>query len=125
MEEYFCRQVKQPFFSPAGPAAGGTLMRSARPGSIPSEFVLPKPSGTLRVFVAGESAAALLGGANAELAAALRRAYPGRRVELINCGMGAYESRRIQGVVEEILDYGPDLLIVLSGNNENGRGILP
>lgn len=126
MEEYFCRQVKRPFFSPAGPVAGGTLMRNARPGSLPAEFTLPKPAGALRVFVAGESAAALLGReTNSELAAALSRVYPGRQVELINCGMGAYESRRIQGVVEEILAYGPDLVIVLSGNNENGKEFCP
>ncbi len=126
MEEYFCRQVREPFFSPAGPAAGGTLLRNSRPGSLAAEFVLPKPPGALRVFVVGESAAALLGGgSNSELAAALSLVYPGRQVELINCGMGAYESRRIQAVLEEILAYGPDLVIVLSGNNENGREFCP
>ena len=38
--------------------------------------------------------------------------------EIINCGMPGYDSYRVQIIAKEILSYKPDLIIVLSGNNE-------
>jgi hypothetical protein len=79
------------------------------------------------VFVVGESVAALLGSGN-DLSGKMTRgqklikklfgtaAVP--KTEIINCGMGGYESYRINGVLEEALKYDPDLLVVLSGNND-------
>lgn len=126
LEQYYCRDIKEPFYSPAGTTPAGASLVNARKGSLPAAFQVPKPAGTLRIFVAGESVAALLGGGpDSELTAALAAQYPGRAVEVINAGMGAYESRRISGVVEEILAYEPDLLVVLSGNNENGKEFCP
>ncbi len=39
--------------------------------------------------------------------------------EIINCGMAVYDSYRVSLIIKEIINYAPDLIIVLSGNNEN------
>lgn len=126
MTTYFCEDVKKPFFVPSGTEDGAQMMVNARPQSLPASFTVPKPKGVRRAFVVGESAAALLkAGVSAPLSAVLEKLFPGEPVELINCGMGAYESRRISSVFEEVLAYGPDLIVVLSGNNENGQEFCP
>ncbi len=116
--KYFCEDIKIPFFS-VQPSGGGTrVVRNERPLSLPAEFAMPKPAGTARVFIVGESAAGLLGAVNPYLEGYLAEAFPGKKIELVNCGMPTYESRRILAVFRETLAYSPDLVIVLSGNNE-------
>jgi tetratricopeptide (TPR) repeat protein len=44
--------------------------------------------------------------------------HPEIRAEAINCGGMCYASYRLVGVVEEVLGYDPDVVIVMSGNNE-------
>ena len=67
----------------------------------------------------GESVAALLWDKDHDaLTEAGEAAWPGRRVEHVNAGMTAYNSRRIAAVLEEGLGYEPDLAVVLSGHNE-------
>jgi Tfp pilus assembly protein PilF len=107
---YFCEDVKQPFFQ----RGSGGLVTPARPGSSAAAFRMPKPPGVTRVFVAGESAAMILADGPAR---------PG--LEIINCGMGGYESYRIEEVLKEILKYQPDLVVLLSGNNEGGADPCP
>lgn len=46
-------------------------------------------------------------------------------LEIINCGMGGYESYRIGEVFKEILNYQPDMVVLLSGNNESGADPCP
>ncbi len=53
-----------------------------------------------------------------QLAALLEAAIPGRRVEVIGCGMGSYDSYRDSLVLADALRYHPDAIVVLSGNNE-------
>ena len=43
---------------------------------------------------------------------------PDKNFEIINCGMPGYDSYRVRLIEKEILSYEPDLIIVLSGNNE-------
>lgn len=100
---YFCDDIKRPFFS----AAPDGRRRAARTGAIASDFAMPKPAGMKRVFLIGESAAAIMGQPQA-----------GADTEVINCGMGGYESHRTREVLKEALSYSPDLLVVFSGNNE-------
>ncbi|MBI4352208.1 MAG: hypothetical protein HY550_12300 [Elusimicrobia bacterium] len=115
LRSYYCDEVKKPFFS--GPADGKGLYTARRTAAMPESFLMPKPAGARRVFVIGESVAALLGpGKDA--------AYTGG-VEIINCGMGGYESSRIYGVLREILAYSPDLVVVLSGNNDTNEESCP
>ncbi len=107
---YFCEDVKKPFFQRS--ASG--LVTPVRPGSVAAPFHMPKPPGVTRIFVAGESAAMIL---------ATGPARPG--LEIINCGMGGYESYRIEVVLKEILEYQPDMIVLLSGNNESGDDPCP
>jgi hypothetical protein len=123
--DYFCGDIKKPFFR-SEPGPGGTSrVTPGRPRAVPFEFSSPKPAGTARVFIVGESAAGLLGRGEDRLLEFLGAAFPGKKPELANCGMPAYESRRVAGVFEEALSYQPDLLILLSGNNETGQDFCP
>lgn len=90
----------------------------------PAPFPLERPEGGLRVFVLGGSAAAgwpyHLGDTNisALLARKLRLLYPGRAIEVVNMAAGTYASHRVKLILEEVLRYQPDLLILYNGNNE-------
>jgi len=123
--EYFCEDVKKPFFSVSPAGEGLAKVRSVRPRSIPAEFLMPKPDKTARIFIVGESVAGMLGRGDHYLGLFLGRSFPGKTVEIINAGMPTYESRRILSVFEETLKYDPDLIIVLSGNNEAGSDFCP
>ena len=120
-DPYICDDVLKPFFRSAALRDGRLRISPARAGAVAAPFLMPKPEGTARVFVVGESAAGLLGAGEDGLAAYLGGVLGGRPVEIINCGMGAYESLRILDVFREALAYSPDLIVVLSGNNETGR----
>lgn len=105
-EVAFCEDVKKPFFRKVAMRDGRAQFLPDRAGAAAAPFIMPKPAGRKRIFVVGESAAQLLGAP--EFAGA----------EVINCGMGGYESSRIEKVLGEVLSYEPDLVVVLSGNNE-------
>jgi tetratricopeptide (TPR) repeat protein len=49
---------------------------------------------------------------------ALRAADPDREWRTVNCGGISYASYRLLPILEEILDYQPDMAIVLTGHNE-------
>lgn len=106
-----------------GPASYFFANRS-RPGTLlQSAFVMPKPTGTYRIVLAGESAMkgfpqpkCLSSGAFLE--AMLGDAWPDRRVEVINLGTTAVASYPVLGMLTESLDYQPDLVVVYVGNNE-------
>jgi tetratricopeptide (TPR) repeat protein len=123
--DYFCKDIKRPFFRAETGRDGTSRVVPGRPRAVPFEFLSSKPAGTARIFIIGESAASLLGRGEDRLLEFLGAAVPGKTPELINCGMPTYESRRIAGVFEEALSYQPDLLILLSGNNETGREFCP
>ncbi len=123
LQYYFCEEVKKPFFAPD--PEDPRLYRPQRHQAVARPIALPKPAGTKRVFVLGESVASLLGYpyVGGWLDDGLRRVGLGRapRVEFVNCGMGGYESWRIYKLLLEVLQYQPDLVVILSGNNETGE----
>lgn len=91
------------------------------PQRIPTEakaFFAPKAAHTVRIFIVGGSVA--FGWDPVQLKECLSSITPdtGRDYEVINCGMGGYDSYRDYLVEKEILSYQPDLIVVLSGNNE-------
>jgi hypothetical protein len=86
-------------------------------------FPLERPPGGLRVFFLGGSAAAgwpyAHGYNNASLLEAkLRALYPGRPIEVFNVAGGTYGSHRVKLILEEVVHYNPDLLVLYNGNNE-------
>lgn len=83
---------------------------------------MPKPPGTYRIVVLGESAAQ----GYPEPAFSMPRAlevllehdYPDADVEVVNLGITAINSHVIREVAREAADLEPDLFVVYAGNNE-------
>lgn len=115
--KYYYEDIAQPFFALD---AGEGVYRNQRPSSKTSAFAAQKPKNGFRVFVLGGSIASLLqhAGEKSEFAEALRAVLPGRTVEVVNCGMAGYESFREALIEQEILEYQPDLIVLLTGHNE-------
>ncbi|MGN6547925.1 MAG: SGNH/GDSL hydrolase family protein, partial [Aureliella sp.] len=89
-----------------------------KPASFPAE----KPPGTFRIFALGGSTTqgepystptAFPAWMGIDLQAA-----SGRTVEVINCGGLSYASYRVKAILEEVLNYDPDLIVIYSGQNE-------
>jgi len=95
-----------------------------RPGyAEETNFVMPKPAGTVRIFLIGESAAkGYPQPRNLAMSAFLREmledAWPGRNVEVINMGTTAVASFPLVAMAKEVVQYEPDLVILYVGNNE-------
>ncbi len=118
------QQIYFPILEPAQLADGTPVYRTAD-RRLPYQRILrEKPASSLRVFSFGGSATAGLGySPNAtfsrELARMLERAYPDRRVEVLNLGIVALASKQVKLLVAEAARrYEPDLVLVYSGNNE-------
>ena len=88
----------------------------------PARLAARKPADALRIFILGESAA--MGtpdpsfGFARILEVMLRRAYPGRRFEVVNAAVRGINSHVILPIARECAEHDPDLLIVYMGNNE-------
>ncbi len=48
----------------------------------------------------------------------LATAMPDRTIEVVNCGGLSYASYRVSAILDEVLNYEPDLIIVYCGHNE-------
>ncbi len=113
----------------------------SRPGFADiTNFVMPKPEGTVRVMLVGESAAKGYPqprnlAMSAFLEAMLEDVWKGRDVEVINLGTTAVASFPLVSAVEASLAQDPDLVVLYVGNNEffgaygtasiNAAGTLP
>jgi tetratricopeptide (TPR) repeat protein len=90
----------------------------------PHPFAMPavKPSGTLRIFLLGESAA--MGDPDVKfgmprlLEVLLRERLPNRQVEVINTAMVAVNSHAILPIARDCAQHQGDLWIIYMGNNE-------
>jgi lysophospholipase L1-like esterase len=109
-----------PLLRPAvGPDGTPVLERPDAPVSLRRD----KPAGGLRVFVLGESS--VFGypygpefAFPRHLGDRLRAAFPGRTVEVVNCGVPAVGSWHVRRIAEEVIRYEPDVLIVYTGHND-------
>lgn len=93
--------------------AGGRRFR-------PQEFKMPKPAGTYRVFVVGDSVprGPSLEGAYAWQLQELLKSQ-GTPAEVLNLGVAGYGVRRNQLVLKQALTYQPNLIILhLNDSNE-------
>ncbi len=93
----------------------------ARP-MLPVRFAEKKPEGTLRIFVLGGSAAQGFPrsefGISGQLEVLLERAFPERRVEVINAAITAINSHVVLTIAHACVKYDPDFLVLYLGNNE-------
>ncbi len=120
--KYFYEDIHAPFFVKDERAG---LYRPQRAGASAEPFPIRKAPGTLRVFVLGGSIAGRYMEGRNSLGPILRELLPGRPIEAVNCGMAGYDSHREALVLEEVLDYEPDLLVLLSGHNETDQAPPP
>jgi tetratricopeptide (TPR) repeat protein len=86
-------------------------------------FSVIKPPESLRIFtVGGSSAFGFPSGASASFSGILQdvltNAYPDLTIEAINAAGVSYAMHRLNLVVQEIVEYAPDIIIVYSGHNE-------
>jgi tetratricopeptide (TPR) repeat protein len=86
-------------------------------------FVMPKPAGTTRIFLCGESA--IKGfpqprafAAGEFLKQMLQEVWPDRQTEVINLGTTAVASFPVLDIMKQAVEYDPDLIILYAGNNE-------
>ena len=82
----------------------------------------PKPAGTFRIFVLGESAA--MGfpsprfGFLRALEVMLREAFPGKNIEVVNVAMAGINSHAVRRIAQECAALEPDAFVIYMGNNE-------
>ncbi len=100
-----------PFF-PVG------MLRQPRPYVIPAS----KAPGTYRIFILGESAAwgdpDPTYGFGRYLEVMLRERFPQVKFEVINTSITAINSHVLLPMVEDLVNYQPDLFLIYAGNNE-------
>ena len=84
------------------------------------EFPVHKDKTTKRIFIIGGSVG-LPVGATGYLRNCFEDLLPEYNFEIICCARGSYDSYRVYLVEKELLDYSPDLFIILSGNNETNN----
>ena len=89
----------------------------------PESFPVVKTPGTFRIFCLGGSTV------NGQpfsketsfttwLRLALEAAVPSRRWDVVNCGGVSYASYRLVPILQECLNYEPDLFVICTGHNE-------
>ncbi|HOW66820.1 MAG TPA: tetratricopeptide repeat protein [Candidatus Paceibacterota bacterium] len=88
----------------------------------PCRIGMPKPAGTVRVFVLGESAAmgfpdASFGFARV-LEVMLRNQWPDCRIEMVNAALRGINSHVVRRIARECAALEPDLFVIYLGNNE-------
>jgi len=126
------------FFRIAGQLSGGESVALVEPAATKpyffanptrpgyaeeTNFLMPKPAGTVRVFIVGESAAKgypqprNLSFASF-LQAMLGDAWPEKKVEVISLGTTAVASFPLVYLTREAVRYEPDLVVFYVGNNE-------
>jgi lysophospholipase L1-like esterase len=90
--------------------------------NVPRRFEAKKPPGTYRIFCVGASTTAgwpFQRGSYPEwLGAFAADLQPDRRVEVINAGIHGFDTERVLSVVDEILAYHPDMVILQTGFND-------
>jgi len=86
-------------------------------------FKAKKSPDTYRIFCLGGSAAAGWPHPANErfstyLDTCLKKIYPAKRIEIINCSAHGFASYRVREVFHQLIPFEPDAVIVWSGNNE-------
>jgi lysophospholipase L1-like esterase len=89
----------------------------------PDSFAAEKPADEFRIFILGGSTVqgrpwGIETSFTTWLELSLTAADPSRRWEVVNCGGVSYASYRLVPILQEVLNYQPDLVIFCEGNNE-------
>lgn len=115
--EYYV-EIYDKFFKENRLPDGNIIYETKRAKAVSHKFQAYKPSDMKRIFIIGGSVARGAFSDAAKFKNMLGDFIPGIKFEVILCGMGGYDSYRESLIEKEILGYNPDLIILMSGNNE-------
>ncbi len=113
----------RPLFVPSGDGTRYEIPPSRQTFFRPESFAAEKKPGEVRIFCLGGSTVqgrpwAVETSLTTWLEISLNEAEPTRHWNVINCGGVSYASYRLVPILEEVLDYEPDLIILYTGHNE-------
>lgn len=99
------------------------ISESRKPLFCDDSFPANKAGNEFRIFCVGGSTVqgrpyAIETSFSTWLELSLRAADESRQYNVINCGGVSYASYRLAPIIEEILDYQPDLIVLYTGHNE-------
>jgi lysophospholipase L1-like esterase len=113
----------RPLFVPTGDGTRMEIAAERMNYFCPASFPIKKNASTLRIFA--------LGGSTTQgqpyrtetafahwLSLRLEAALPDREIEVVNCGGISYASYRVAAILNEVLNYSPDLILLYTGHNE-------
>lgn len=117
----FSRQT--PLFEPSDDAAAMQVSESRRGFFKHDAFAVKKPPEEFRIFVLGGSTVqgspfSIETSFPAFLSLSLKSIRPDIQWKAVNCGGVSYASYRLVPILEECLQYEPDLIIFCEGHNE-------
>jgi len=100
-----------------------STIASMRRHFVPQRFAARKPANTKRIFIVGGSTAMgfpleTFYGPSQLLASALPALDPAASYEVVSASGFGYALYRLVPVVEEVLEYDPDALVLMTGHNE-------
>ena len=89
----------------------------------PESFALEKPADEYRIFCLGGSTVqgrpyAIETSFTSWLEIGLNTADPSKKWNAVNCGGVSYASYRLAPILDEVLQYEPDLIVLYTGHNE-------
>lgn len=116
-QEYYI-EIYNRFFKKVCTPDGNIFYETQRSNATAQKFSAYKNKNTRRIFIIGGSVAMGAFSDSAYFENLLKYLIPTAKFEVICCGMGAYDSYRDSLIEKEIFNYSPDLIIVMSGNNE-------
>lgn len=113
----------RPLFVPTADGSRREIPTSRFDYFRPASFATPKPAGEFRIFALGGSTVqgrpyATETSFTSWLELSLQAAAPKRSWSVINCGGVSYASYRVAAILDEVLAYEPDLVILYTGHNE-------
>ncbi len=113
----------RPLFVPSGDGARYEIAPYRLEQFVLESFEADKPAAAFRIFVIGDSTVqgnpwSIETSFTKWLELSLQAADPSRHWDVVNCGGISYASYRVVPIVQEVLGYQPDLLIVHSSHNE-------
>lgn len=118
--DWFPLEVRQTFFEQAVGEDGAKYYRSRHPAGARSRFAAEKSSGAVRIFILG---GAVTRAYDPAAGGVFRSLLKGKEIEIINCAAPGHDSARTALLAGELLDYDPDLLVVMSGHSERPGGV--
>lgn len=113
----------RPLFVPSDDGASYEIPKSRQAFFCPDSVPRDKKPNDFRIFCLGGSTVqgrpfAIQTSFTTWLELSLRAADPARDWDVVNCGGVSYASYRLVPILEEVLRYEPDLIILYTGHNE-------